>query len=127
MGQACEQRRRLPKRRIAAGLRRDVLEGARDDVQTRLVREEHGAAAKAWETIAVEIDQVDVRSALRDAVLEDAGAFVDQRVDAAVDDFLRAHAARRDAFFPGVLFDDGGNFGLRNRMPRTGFEPAPTG
>ncbi len=73
------------------GCSRDALQSACDIVQARLVRIEHGAAAIGGETVAVEIHQIDVRGSLRDAVLEDAGAFVDQRIDAALDDLLRTY------------------------------------
>ena len=82
------------------GLRRDSLERAHDVVQSDLVGIEHGSAAEGRKSISIEVHDVDVGGSLRDAVLDDAGAFIDQRIDAALDDLLRAHGARRDAFLP---------------------------
>src|SRR6202043_71046 len=88
---------------------------------------EHGAAAVSGKAVAVEIYEVDIRGSLRDAVLDDAGTFVDERVNAALDDLLRAHVARRDASLPAVFLDDGGDFRIRNRMPRARLVPIPAG
>ncbi len=82
---------------VGIGLRGDVLQGARDLAQSHLVGIEHGAAAPGRKAIAIEVHDVDVRTALRNAILDDAGALVDQRIDAALDDFLIADLARRDA------------------------------
>ena len=69
--------------------------------QAHLVRIQHGAAAVDREAVAGDVDHVDVAGAGGDALLEDARAFVDQRVHAALDDFLVADLARRDAQLAG--------------------------
>jgi hypothetical protein len=48
---------------------------------------EHGATPLHGESVAREIDHVDVRGTLRDALLENARALVDQREQQPVDDF----------------------------------------
>ena len=96
-----------------------------DIVQARLIGIEHGAAAIGGESIAVEVHQVDVRGSLRDTVLEDAGSLIDERVNTAFDDLLRAHTARREALFAPIVLDDGGDCRIRNRMPRAGLVLVP--
>src|SRR5258706_14088225 len=91
------------------------------------VGKEHGPAAVGRKAIAVEIHEIDVRGSLRDAVLDDACALVDQRINAALDDLLRADAARRDASLAAVLLDDGRDLRIGNRMPRARLVPIPAG
>ena len=85
-------RRRRPPRRPAAAMR---AQGVRDLGEPDLVGVEHRTAAVGGEAVAVQIHDVDVGAALRDALLDDAGALVDERVDAALDDLLVADCARR--------------------------------
>src|SRR5277367_3921739 len=63
------------------------------------------------ETVAVEIDDVDVRGAQSETLFEDAGAFVDQGVEAAVDDFVGGNLVLRCTGFGNPfrdeLFNDG--------------------
>src|SRR5258707_12733950 len=56
--------------------------------QSNSVRMPHGTTAISRETIAVEIDDIDVHGAQRIALYEDPRAFVDEGVDAAVEDFF---------------------------------------
>src|SRR5271169_4343920 len=116
--QAREQRRGSPEGAVRIGLRGDVAHAARDLAQTNLVGVEHGAAAPRRKAIAVEIDDIDVRAALRNAILDDARTFVDQCVNAALDDFLAVHLARRDALLLAVFLDDGADFRVRDGISR---------
>ena len=60
-----------------------------DLVEADRLRVEHRSALGRRETIAREVDDVDVARPQRDALLEDARAFVDQREDAALHDLVR--------------------------------------
>src|SRR5512142_961335 len=95
--EACEQRCRRPERRIGVGIGCDPLHAARDVVEAEHVGIEHGAAAMERKAVAREIDDVDVRCARRDALLQDARAFVHERQHAALDDLVVGELARRDA------------------------------
>src|SRR5581483_1129994 len=66
---------------------------------------EHRAAAKTGKAIAVDIDDVDIGCAQRDALLENLRAGVDKRVDATLDDFLVADFAPLNSSFGGCLYD----------------------
>src|SRR6266404_3646828 len=56
--------------------------------QTNGVRIPHGTTAISRETIAVEIDDIDVHGAQRIALYEDPRALVHKSVEAAIDDFF---------------------------------------
>ena len=84
-----QQRRRLPERRIGVRIGRETRHAAHDVVQTQHVGVEHRSAAMQRKAVAGQVDHVDIGRALRDAFVEDARAFVDQREDAALDDLVR--------------------------------------
>jgi hypothetical protein len=63
----------------------------------------HGPPAIGGKSVAVEIDDVDVQGAERDAFFEQTRSLVDQRVDTAVDDFFRGDLALRNAGFGSPL------------------------
>src|SRR5207249_5404154 len=94
--QSLQQRRRLPELAVLA---LELADARVDLVQAHRIGIEHRAAAPSWETVAVHVDQVDVGGALRDALLEDLGAFVHQRVDRALHDLLVGDGAPLDAGF----------------------------
>src|SRR5258708_15605754 len=96
LGETLQQRRRFPP--IADALLK-FAEALIHFFQTYCVGVPHGPAPMRGETVAVEIDDVDVHGTERDAFFEESRAFVHQRVDAAVDDFLRGNLALRDAGF----------------------------
>src|SRR5579883_2462513 len=89
-----QQRRRLPEEamRLVESLHIGI-----DLVETDSVGIEHRSAAPSREAIAGEIDDVDVARSERDALLEDLGALVDQRVDGALDDLLVGDRLALDA------------------------------
>src|SRR5580704_13320698 len=66
------------------------------------------------EAIAVEIDNVDIDCAKREAFLEDSRAFVDERVDATFDDFLRRNFALLDSLFAAPGLHQLRDFGVRD-------------
>src|ERR1700730_5457076 len=59
----------------------------------------HRSTGIRGKAVAIEIDDVDVHGAKRDAFFEEARALVNQRVDAAIDDFLCENVALWDAGF----------------------------
>ena len=66
----------------------------------------HRASAPCRKTVAVDINDVDVAGPLRDALFDDAHAFVDQRIDQAIDDFIVGYVATLDAKRRRLALDD---------------------
>src|SRR5947209_20572929 len=95
-GERGEERRRLLESRIGARIPREPVHRADDVVETDGVRVEHRSAAERREAVAGQVDDVDVGGALRDPLLEDLRAFVDEREHAALDDLLGRDLARLD-------------------------------
>src|SRR6187549_1154235 len=88
------------------GFPAELLHAPRDRAETDTARVEHRPAALHRKTITGEIDHIDVRRALRDAFLQDLRAFVDQRIQQAIDDLGVGNLARFDfECFP-LFFDD---------------------
>ena len=77
---------------------------------------EHRPAALHGKPITGEIHHVDVGGALRDALFEDARAFVDQRVQQAIDDLRVGNLARRDLQRLAFLVDDLVDHRIGNRV-----------
>src|SRR5258708_18095464 len=65
--------------------------------QTYCIRVPHRAPAIGGETVAVEIDDIDVHGAKRNTFFEGARAFVDECIEAAIYDFLSADLALRNS------------------------------
>src|SRR5215213_4166801 len=88
---------------LLAGARGELLQPLDDPPGADLVGVEHRAAAPGRPAVAVEPDHVDVAGPGSDALVENARALVDHRVDQALDDLLprdqpaRHAEARRDA------------------------------
>jgi hypothetical protein len=59
--------------------------------------------------VAIDVDDVDVCGAQSYAFFEDARALVDQRLDAALDDFLGGNLALRYPSFGNPLTNKGGD------------------
>src|SRR5438045_226809 len=95
---ALEQRCGSPK---LAMLRLKLHDSRMHLVESDAVGVEHGPAAPSREAVAVDINEIDVGRAVCDAVLEDARAFVDQRVNRALDDLLVSDRTAPDARFHG--------------------------
>src|SRR5690349_3817162 len=110
-----EKRRRFPDGPlIAIG---KGFDPAQDLVQPDGIRVEHRPAAVGREAVAGEVNHVDVRGAQRDAFLEDLRAFVDQRVDEALHDFLVGNRSRLDPLLFPVVSDDPVHFGIGDGFP----------
>ena len=73
---------------------------------------EHRPAAIARETVTGGPHHVDVACANRHALLEDAHALVEQRIQAALDDFLRTVFALRHVQLAGAILEDGERLGV---------------
>src|SRR5260370_3399348 len=93
---------RLQQRSGAPGFARLLVKFADAIVnilQTHSIRIPHRAATIGRETVAVEIDDIDVHGAKGKTFFEDARTFVDERVEAAIYDFLSADLALRNVRF----------------------------
>src|SRR5665647_292353 len=101
----CQQRRRTPDALGGFVITCEAFNGALHAHQAQTVRIQHRAAAVGREAIAEDVDDVDVRSALGDAFLQDARALIDQRKDAALHDLGAADLAWRDAVLFTVRLD----------------------
>src|SRR5947208_5172689 len=104
LGKFDEQGRRLPLRALVALLKSPDRRS--HVVQPDGLGVEHRPAAIRRKAIAGEIDHVDVGGAQRDPFFQDIRAFVHQRVDAALDDFLIRDRARLDAELGAVIGDE---------------------
>src|SRR5581483_8690102 len=71
---------------IGAVLALELLDAVQDILQPYGVGVEHGAAAPGRESVSIQVSDVNVDRAYRDAVLQYSRAFIHQRVDAALDD-----------------------------------------
>src|SRR5262245_18428322 len=77
---------------------------------------EHRSSAPRWKAVTARVDDVDVGGAARVAFFEHAGAFVDQRVDRALDDFLIAEWASTNAGRSGRTLDERQHLGIGRRL-----------
>src|SRR5271168_4142483 len=77
----------------------------------------HRPAAIGWKSVAVDIDDVDIDCAQSISLFENACAFVDQGIDAAIGYFLRRYLALRDAGFAGPFFRQCCDVGIRRGLP----------
>src|SRR5437667_8924581 len=76
----------------------------------------HGSSAVGWKPVSVEINDIDISGAQRITLFENAGAFVDHGVNAALDDLLVTDGPPRNAGPPGRLFDQGFDFRIGERL-----------
>src|SRR5690606_1049025 len=115
-GQFLEQRRRLQP---GAQLLVDFADASVDTIQTDRVSIELGPALMCRDAVAVDIDDVDIAGTLGNALFQDLGAFVDQRVHGALDDvFIGQRAALRALFLRGG-FQNGRQLRVGQRGART--------
>src|ERR1035437_6675168 len=101
----CQQRRRTPDALGGFVITCEAFNGALHAHQAQTVGIQHRAAAVRREAITKDIDDVDVRSALGNAFLQDARALVDQCKDAALHNLGAADLAWRDAVLFAIRFD----------------------
>src|SRR5262245_20863137 len=92
-----DELRGLPERGIRVCVGGEFAHATQDLRQPDPARMEHGAALLRRESVAEQVDHVDVRGALGDAFLEDARAFVCQCKQQTVDDLGRRDLAGLDA------------------------------
>src|SRR3954451_6894490 len=85
-GETAKQGRRLPEF-IAVAFAK-FLDAAEHRLQPYRVGVEHGTAAPGGESVAVEVDDVDIRRSQGDSLAEDMRAFIHQREDGAIDNFV---------------------------------------
>src|SRR5277367_2396365 len=81
-------------------------------LQTHGVCVPHGTTAVGGKSVAVEINDVDVGGAQRVSLFENPGAFVYQRIDATIDDFVVGDLSLRDSRFSAPLTDQRGHLGI---------------
>src|SRR5215471_15885779 len=113
LSELLEQRRGFPK---FALLLLKFENAVVDFFQANSIGIPHRAATIGGETVAVDINDIDIHGAKCGAVFEDAGAFVHQRVDTAIDNLLPRNCSLTDAVFRGPLFHQGGDLGIERRL-----------
>src|ERR1700722_15784844 len=100
LGEALQQRSRLPEfPMLLAEFAHPVI----NFFQTHGVGIPHWASAIRRKSIAVDIDDVDIPRAQRVTLFKNAGTFVDQGIDAAVDHFGSKNFTLRNSGFGGPL------------------------
>src|SRR5262245_9021408 len=75
----------------------------------------HRTAAIGWESVTVDVDDVDVRSPKGESLLENLRTFVDERVNCPLDDLLSGHLPPLNAGCPRCIGDNRFHFGIRRR------------
>src|SRR5215471_1714286 len=113
-GELLEQRRRLPPIAMLFVELRDAVVNL---LEADSIGIPHWPAAVRREAVAVDIDDVDIDGAQRVTLFENAGAFVDQRVDAAVDDLFLRDRVLLDAGLGSPLADQAGDLGIGDGTP----------
>src|SRR5439155_26373929 len=94
-------------------------------LQSHRARIPHGSTAVGGETITVDINDVDVHGPQRDALLEDPGAFVDERIYGSLYDLVVADCAPLDARCAGAFLDNLFHLGIRHSSPVVRFVLVP--
>ncbi len=80
--------------------------------QSRLLAPEHRSPLVGRKAVAVHVHHIDVTGAQRDALGEDAGTLVDQRVQQPLGDLGIVYDTAADAEFARHLLDERGDFGV---------------
>src|ERR1700675_3259209 len=107
-----QQRRRLPN---LAMLLVELPHAIVHLLQANRVRVPHRTAAIRRESVAVEVDDVDIHGAKGVAFFKNARTFVDQRVDATVHDLVCRNFSLRNFRLRGPLAHELLDFGIRHR------------
>src|SRR5712692_4715098 len=121
-GEFLEQRSRFPELAVN---RVETPHRLQDLVQADGVGIKHRPAAIAREAVTVDIDDVDVGCPQCDALLQDICAFVDQRVDAALEDLLVGDFAALDPRLLRGLHNQRLDRGIGNRRAIAGLIAVP--
>src|SRR6202012_4676210 len=85
-----------------------------DFFQSDAIRIPHRPAAMSGKAIAGKIDNVDIDGTKGETFLQDSRTFIDERVDAAPDDFLRRDWALFDSLLTAPIAHEFRNFRVRN-------------
>src|ERR1700730_3770896 len=88
--------------------------GAHHFRETDCIRVEHRAATQNGEAVTIQVDEIDVGSALCDPLLQNLRPLIHQRIHEALDDFAIADVAPGDPDFGGVAHNHGINLGVRS-------------
>src|SRR5438105_1893156 len=75
---------------------------------------EHGPATQNGEAVTIQVNEVDVGSALCDSLLQDLRPLIHQRIHEALDDFAIADVAPGDPGFGGVAHNHCIDLGVRS-------------
>src|SRR4029079_5065246 len=113
LGQRGQERRRRPTLSELAMERDDPTV---DPAQAGAIGVEHRSAAPRRKAVAIQVDDVDVRGALGEALVEDPRPLVDQRVDTSFDDLVVAERPLRDAGLPRRRANQRNHLGIRGRL-----------
>src|SRR5208337_5622772 len=76
----------------------------------------HRTSPIVREAVAIAVDHVDIASAQRNALLENAGTLVHHGVDTALHDLLRRDLPLHDTFLSSPLAHHGSDFGIGNLL-----------
>src|SRR5688572_2600888 len=114
LGEFDEQGRGFPHFAHVALL--EFLDRSQHVLQAHRVGVEHRPAAVGGEAVAGRVDHVDVGRGQRDALCQDGGGLVHQRVERRPDDLLVGNRAALDVFFFPVVGKTLGGVGARNRL-----------
>src|SRR5262249_8219416 len=106
--------------RLIAGALREGGESIANLTEPDLVGVEHRAAAPHRPAVAVDPDHVDVAGPIGEALLEDARALVDHRIDHALEDLLLVDFPPRNPERLRGLDDDLLDLGIGRRRARAG-------
>src|SRR5882757_6463428 len=86
--------------------------GAHHFRETDRIRVEHGSAAQNGEAVTIQVDEIDIGSALCDSLFQNLRPLVHQRIHEAFDDFAIADVAPGDPDFGGVAHNHCINLGV---------------
>src|SRR5712692_11602126 len=119
-----QERRRAPEVAVRAV---EALHIREHPIEPDRVGVEHRPAAPSREAVAGDVDDVDVGGAQRDALLEQLGALVDQRVDGALDDLVVGDRLARHAEPLRLRQDQLFDLGVRQRRAAALVVAVPAG
>src|SRR4051812_42897158 len=119
LGELQQKRRRFPLVSLIPLL--EGLDGGHNLVESDGVGVEHRPAAVRRKAVARQVDHVDVGGAQGNALLEDVGAFADQRVDQALYDLFVGNFSFGNFYFRPVSVEELVDLRVRDRFAIAGF------
>src|SRR6266566_598291 len=114
LGELLQERRRRPD---FAVLLLEFADSFVNGFQANGVRIPHGTTAIAGESVAVQVNDVDIDGTQSIALFEDTSAFVHERIKAAIDDFFSRDLALGNPCFGGPLPYQLSHFGVGKGAP----------